>query len=228
MPGHALTPGMSPVQSANMRVLLAQTSMFDNQRQLGDLGNPFAAIASIAGGIFGGIFQSNAQKEAAKSQERAATAAANASVEQARITADAYKEATAMQMKAAEKAADYQFRAAKAKADADLAAVREQYGSALDALRTQRMAAIDQQASSLISNTSAAIFSLSGQGLQAATKTATTFPKAGVAGIVLLGVATMFFLNPPYARKKKGEKSRALRLGKASYDSKHSYDRGDE
>ena len=211
-----------------MRVLLAQTAMFDNQRQLGDLGNPFAAIASVAGGIFGGLFQADAQKSAAKSQERAAAAAANAAVQQAQITADAYRDATAMQMKAAEKAADYQFRAAKAKSDADLAAVREQYGSALDALRTQRMAAIDQQASSLISNTSAAIFSLSGQGLQAATKTATTFPKAGVAGIVLLGVATMFFLNPPYARKKKGERSRSMKLGSATYDSKHSYDRGDD
>jgi len=210
-----------------MRVLLAQTSMFDNQRNLGDLGNPFAAIASIAGGIFGSITQGDAQKSVAKSQERAAAAAAQAAVQQAQITADAYRDATAMQMRAAEKAADYQFRAAKAKADADLAAVREQYGSALDALRTQRMAAIDQQASSLISNTSAAIFSLSGQGLEAATRTATTFPKAGVAGLVLIGVATMFFLNPPYSRKRKGEKSRSMKLGGASYESKRTYT-GDE
>lgn len=227
MVGKALIPGTSPVQAASMRALVAQTAIWDNQRTLGDLGDPFTAIASVVGGLFGGIFQSRAQERAAEAQERAAQAAATAAVEQARIQADALKEATAMQMKAAEKAADFQFRAAKVKADADLQAVRSQYSSALDALRTQRMAAIDQQASSLISNTSAAIFSLSGQGLQAATKTATTFPKAGVTGIVLLGVATMFFLNPPYGRKKKGERSRAVRFGKASYDSKHSYE-GDD
>lgn len=210
----------TPVARTSMRAAQEAIRFYDNQRTLGD---PFSAIASIVGGIFGAKSQADAIKAQTQSQERMAIAASDAAVKQAQITADAYRYATDVQMKAAENTANLQFRAAKAKSDADLAAVREQYGSALDALRTQRLAAIDQQASTLISNTSGAIFSLSNQAIGSATKTATVYPKAGVAGLVTLGIATFFFLNPPWSKRKRGDKSRTLRAGPVHYESKRSY-----
>ena len=220
-----LPAASTPVARTSMRTAQEAIRFYDNQRRLGDLGflEFLTPLVSMVGGLVGMKSQADAQNKQIKSQERIAIAAGDAAVKQAQITADAYKYSTDVSMKAAEKAAELQFRAAKAKSDADLAAVREQYGSALDALRTQRLAAIDQQASTLISNTSGAIFSLSNQAIGSATKTATVYPKAGVAGLVALGVATFFFLNPPWSKRKRGDKSRTMKIGGAHYESKRSY-----
>ncbi len=183
------------------------------------MGDIWSALASVAGGIFGISSQSSAEKAAAKAQQKAAEATAAATVQRAQIAAEAYKSTASAQLDAAKYAADMQWRAAQAKSAADLDAVRVQYGAALDALRQQRFAAADQQAATLVSNTAAAMFSLSNQGLVEAGATARRYPTTATLGVVALAAVTLWALT----RAKKGEKKHALKIGGHSYETSHAY-----
>lgn len=211
-----LPPAAPPVAVVPYRTAVA--TAFAPVRPTG-LGDIFSALASIAGGIFGASSAADAQKAAAKEQRRAAEATATATTQQAQIAADAYKATASAQLDAAKYAADLQWRAAQAKSQADLDAVRVEYGAALDALRQQRFAAADQQAAQLVSNTAAAMFSLSNAGLVQAGTTARRYPTTATAGIVLLAAVTLFALT----RAKKGEKKRSVKIGGHAYETSHAY-----